>query len=173
MKQVLILTLMLCSVALSAQKVLKIYDGSRVMVEYRVGDELHFKLKGDDVFYAFEIRDLDHASQTLRLELGIIKIADIVAVKSYENYGVANGLEKTLYTFGAGWVLFSGVDAIVSPDEARSTLRTAAIVAASSFLGGFLIKKTWATRIYRLDTDEYFMQVIDLTVDASDAKAPE
>jgi hypothetical protein len=147
-----------------AQKILKIYRGSSKAIEYHIGDELHFKLKGEKQFYAFKIKDLDFEKKTIRFGTGLIPLKDIVAIKHYGNYGTANAVQKSLYTFGGGWLFFSGVDMIRDSENAREVGIRAAIVAGFSFVAGYLIKKFWATQTFRFDTDEYLLGIVDLNL---------
>ncbi|MGB0863522.1 MAG: hypothetical protein ACPG19_12520 [Saprospiraceae bacterium] len=148
----------------SAQKILKIYRGSNKAIEYHIGDELHFKLKGEDHFYEFKIKDLDFEKKAIRFETGYIPLKNIVAIEHYGNYRTANAVQKSLYTFGGAWLLFSGVDIAMDSEDAREVGIRAAIVAGFSFVAGYLIKKFWGTQIFRFDTDEYLLGIVDLTV---------
>lgn len=147
-----------------AQKILKIYRGSNKAIEYHIGEELHFKLKGEDDFYAFKIKDLDFEKKAIRFETGFIPLKDIIAIEDYGNYNTANAIQKSLYTFGGGWLLFSGIDMVRDSENAREVGIRAAIVAGFSFIAGYLTKKFWATQIFRFDTDEYLLGIVDLTV---------
>ncbi len=148
----------------SAQVFLKLYIGGGNDLEYFVGDELHFKIKGQDIFNTFEIIKFDHNSQTIYFPAGQVKIEDIVAIKSYANYKTANVIEKLLYTFGSGWALFSAFDIFYRGEDVPRVARDGAIVVGGAFLGGFLIKKFWSTQTFPLDTEEYLLRIIDLTV---------
>lgn len=148
----------------SAQIFLKLYIGSGNDLEYFIGDELHFQVKGEDIFNSFEIIKFDHNSQTVYFPAGQVKLEDIVAIKSYANYKTANVVEKLLYTFGTGWAAFSVFDIFYRGEDVPRVARDGAIVAGGAFLGGFLIKKFWSTRVYPLDTEEYLLRIIDLTI---------
>jgi hypothetical protein len=145
-----------------AQKILKIYRGSSKAIEYRIGDELHFKLKGEKQFYAFKIKDLDFEKKTILFGTGAVSLKDIVAIEDYGNYRIASSIESKLYVFGAGWLFFSGVDMIRDSENAREVGIRAAIVAGFSFVAGYLIKKFWAIQTFRFDTDEYLLGIVDL-----------
>ena len=58
----------------------------------------------------------------------------------------------------------SGVDIAMDSEDAREVGIRAAIVAGFSFVAGYLIKKFWGTQIFRFDTDEYLLGIVDLTV---------
>ena len=167
-KLLVLLLILAIPMAASAQVILKLYKGSNKAIEYYVGDVLHFQLEGQDFFYDFEIKGLNHADQTITFEIGTIAIKDIITIKSYENYKTANVLEKTLYVFAAAWAGFSIVDVLYRGEDTDQVIRDALIVSGTSTLSGFIIKKVWGTRNYPMNTDEYFLGIVDLTVSKDD-----
>ncbi len=163
MRFLVVLAVVFGSNAAAAQKILKLYHGDKAL-EYRIGDEFHFQLSGQDFFYTFEIKDLDFASQTITFPTGRIEISDIVAVKSYENYGKANAFQKLLYTFGSGWLLFSTIDILYRGENIRQVVGDALIVGSTSFVSGYLLKRYWATKTYPLGNDENLLYIVDLGI---------
>lgn len=164
MRTVFILTMLcaVCSTA-TAQKILKLYHGKKAL-EYNIGDELHFQLEGQDFFYTFEIKDLDHGSQSILFPTGLVKVKDIVAIKSYKNYRTANIFSKMFYTFGTSWVGFSVFDILYRGSDLRQVAGDALIVGSTSFVAGYLLKRYWATRTYELGNDENLLYIVDLEV---------
>ena len=150
---------------LQAQKILKIYRGGNAKtIDFRIGDELHFRLKDSKEFYVFKIKDLDFATNTIWFENGDIPIKNIVAIKSFANYQTANVFQKMLYTFGGAWLGYSVADIILRGEEPRRVIRDGVIVAGISVVTGYLLKKLWGVQIYRFDTNEYFLGIVDLNI---------
>lgn len=150
----------------SAQKILKLYKGGDKAIEYHIGQEIEFKLKGQDFFYNFQIKDLDFEQQRIIIASGHVPIKDIIAVKSYQHYQGANLLQKGLYTFGSAWLFFSLID-IVAVDGQKSNdqvIKEAVIVGSLSFLTGFLVKKLLAAKVYKLTLPNYSLGIVDLEV---------
>ena len=87
-----------------------------------------------------------------------VKVSDIKTIKSYKNARFANRAEKSLYSFGAAWLLFSLGGTLVGEPLNDLTWQ----VPASSIGLGFLIKRIFYTRKYRIGKKRR-LRVLDLS----------
>ena len=158
MRLFFLIALLLAVVHADAQKVLKLYKGgTKQALEYRVGEDITFKLYNDDYFYTFPIKDL--VAGNILFENGLIKLEQIEVVRTHS--GLGNILSGMLYTFGASWVLFSGVDVLYGDGDLGEVAKTAGIVTGTSFLSGFLFKKLLTKKDYKLKGRK-FLRIVEL-----------
>jgi len=115
--------------------------------KYYLGEEITFQLKGSSDWYTDVMIDIKVEEEIIVFSERFIKVGDIKTIKSYKNARFANYTEKSLYSFGAGWLLFSLGGALVT-DEPLNDL-TWKVPAASAGLG-YLIKKLFYSRKYRI-----------------------
>lgn len=145
-----------------AQKKLQVDRfGKKKAMYYQVGETLHFRLVGDDFFYALPIRDMDAEKQVLIFQTGEIKIKDIVEIKKFRNRGAVNGFSYAFISFGTVWSAFTFIGAVAGGPPV--TVATAIIGGGFIVLGG-LIKWLFTKRKYKIGGKRN-MRVIDLNID--------
>lgn len=130
-----------------AQKVLQMEQRGKVKTKkHYLGEELTFQLEGGSTWYTDVMIDIKVEEEIIVFSERFVKVGDIKTIKSYKNAHFANRTEKSLYSFGAAWLLFS-----LGGTLAGEPLNDLAwkVPAASAGLG-FLIKKIFYTRKYRI-----------------------
>jgi hypothetical protein len=131
----------------SAQKVLQMEKRGDVKTKkHYLGEELTFQLKGGSDWYTDVMIDIKVEEDIIVFSERFVKVGDIKTIKTYKNARFANRMEKSLYSFGAAWLLFSLGGALAG--EPLNDLAWQ-VPAASAGLG-FLIKKIFYTRKYRI-----------------------
>lgn len=130
---------------------LNLYKPGGKILPFKVGDEMTFKMKDFDHFYTFEITDLKNDS--IVFDNHIVRLHQIQAVK-YPRVaeGFARSASVSLYTFGASWLAFTGVDDAMGNDP--SWIRAGMIAATSATLG-VLVRVFARPKTYALDEDVY------------------
>lgn len=142
-----------------AQKVLQMEKRGKVKTKkYYLGEELTFKLKGDKDWYTDVMIDIKVEEEIIVFSERFVKVSDIKTIKSYKNARFANRTEKSLYSFGAAWLLFSLGGTLVGEPLNDLTWK----VPAASVGLGFLIKKLFYTRKYRIGKKRR-LRVLDLS----------
>ena len=75
--------------------------------KYYLGEELTFQLKGGSDWYTDVMIEIKVEEGIIIFSERFLKVEDIKTIKSYKNAQFANRMEKSLYSFGAAWLLFS------------------------------------------------------------------
>ncbi|MEM6963499.1 MAG: hypothetical protein AAF573_01955 [Bacteroidota bacterium] len=155
----LLVACMLMSVFASAQKVLQMEKRGKIKTKkFYLGEELTFKLKGQKEWLTDVMLDIKVEEGIIVFPERFVKVSDIKALKSYKNARRAVILQRTFYSFGASWLLFSLGGTIVGEPLNNLTWQ----VPVTSFVLGFLIKKIFYSRKYRIGKKRR-LRVLDLS----------
>lgn len=115
---VLVLLLLACLAAppLLAQKVIQLERyGSTKTRKYYIGDELTFSMQAAPrQFYTQTILDIYPDVQTILFEGGQVPAGEIVRLGFPGSRDWVRGLGRKLLVFTGGWVLYSGLDALIN-----------------------------------------------------------
>ncbi|MEO1438587.1 MAG: hypothetical protein AAFV80_23810 [Bacteroidota bacterium] len=142
-----------------AQKKLQIDRyGKKKAMYYHIGDRMHFKLKGDDVYYSLILKNMDADKQTLIFDTGEIHVDEIVEIKRFQK--AANAFAYSFMTFGTVWTGFTVIGAVAGGPPV--TLATGLIGGGFVVVGG-LIKLLFSKRKFRFDKKRK-MRVLDLNI---------
>lgn len=142
-----------------AQKVLQIEKRGKIKTKkYYLGEELTFQLKGGSDWYTDVMIDIKVEDKIIVFSERFVKVNDIKTIKSYKNASFANRTEKSLYSFGTAWLLFS-----LGGTLAGEPLNDLAWKVPATSAGlGFLIKRLFYTRKYRIGKKRR-LRVLDLS----------
>lgn len=155
----LLLFIIVTALPSQAQKVLQMEKRGKVKTKkYYLGEELTFQLKGGSDWYTDVMIDIKVEEQIIVFSERYVKVEDIKTIKSYKNARFASRTEKTLYSFGAAWLLFSLGGTLAGEPLNDLTWK----VPATSAGLGFLIKKLFYTRKYRIGKKRR-LRVLDLS----------
>lgn len=126
----------LISVAGNGQKLIQ-YDkfGKKKAGYFAIGDEIHFKLKGEKLFYHSPIKGLDEKRGMIIFQNGEVKLEDIKVIRLYGNQAAVNGFALTFGGFGASWAFYNGIDALAG---GKFTIADAIVAGSSAALGGLV-----------------------------------
>lgn len=104
-RYLLCLLALLCSLTLTAQKVVQIERYGRAKTtKIPLGEEITYRLKGDDAWHTRVIEDINVEQGLIVSVDRYIKIADIEALRYSRGWPKAVG--KQLFWLGAGWSLY-------------------------------------------------------------------
>jgi hypothetical protein len=137
--------------------------------KYQPGDEITFQLNNGQ-WYTRIIDDVNYEQQLLLFANGHVELDSIVAFRSFNSARWSRPIGNQLYNFAAAWVLFSIVDQAVSDDPFQDIPKSAYIIPASSVATGFLIKKLFKQRTFKIkrnkagEVTKWRLRVLDLTV---------
>ena len=145
---ILILSFIAISFSLTGQKVLQIEKyGKAKTIKYYIGESLQFQLNGDRSYWYEDVM------QDILVEEGIVvfgnravKVESISALKSGNKRRWLNNFGNSLYVFGIGWAFFSLADLLVGGQLTWA----AAIVPATAFALGWIIRKIGRPRTYKI-----------------------
>lgn len=143
----------------SAQKILQMEKRGKVKTKkFFLGEELTFKLKGQDEWITDVMIDIKVEEDIIVFSERFVKVSDIKIIKSYKNARRAMTFQRSLYTFGTAWLLYSLGGTLAGEPLNDLTWK----VPATSFVLGFLIKKIFYTRKYRIGKKRR-LRVLDLS----------
>ncbi|MEM6726761.1 MAG: hypothetical protein AAF598_22175 [Bacteroidota bacterium] len=151
----------LCLLAIPgiAQKKLQIDRfGKKKAMYYYTGDMMHFKLKGDDVYYSLIIKGMDADKQTLIFDTGVIHVSEIVEIKRFQK--AANAFAYSFMSFGTVWTGFTLIGAAAGGPPL--TLATGLIGGGFVLVGG-LLKLLFTKRKFKFGKNRH-MRVLDLDI---------
>ncbi|HEB62321.1 MAG TPA: hypothetical protein ENI82_04130 [Bacteroidetes bacterium] len=145
---------------ITAQKFLQIEKvGSFKVEKFYIGDEITFQSMDEKNLWRTEvIKDLILDEDILVFNKGMLKMKDIYKIRTFHGASGAKKIAYSLYSFGAGWVLFSLVDAVFGGTLTWGV----AIVSGTAFATGWLIKKIFSTRTYKIGNRRR-LRILDLT----------
>ena len=150
----------LFQISVNAQKYLDLEYANRVKpYRYSLGESFTYQTKNDGVWYTANIKDLHHESGSLYLENTLIKLEDITQVRTYRNRGWSKAIGTSLLSFGAGWLGFSAVGYLSSPDDID--WNSALIISGSSALLGYGIQIPFRHETHKMGQKRR-LRIVDL-----------
>lgn len=142
-----------------AQKTLNLYKPGRFkVIQFKIGDMLQFKMKGDDYYYTLPIQDL--IGDKIIFPTGEISIHSISAIKHIRNKGLAHFLQntgKSLYVFAGSWMFYTGVDVLYGGNPLTWAV---AIVSGTAVALGWVLTKLSGAKVYKLN-DKRFLKILE------------
>ncbi len=164
----LTLTFLLMAAAVFGQKYLQLERvHSAKTRKYLPGDEITFQLN-NGLWYTRVIDDISYERQFVLFANGHVALDSIVAFRSYKSSRWSKSLGNQFYNFAAVWALYSLVDQAVSNDGFDPAV--VLVVPATSVATGFLIKKLFKHRTYRIkrnkegEVKKWRLRALDLTM---------
>jgi len=132
---------------LSAQKFLQLEKaGSFKVKRYHPGEEVTFKIKGDDYWYTEDILDVLIEDQIVLFTYRAIPIGDITHIRSFKQKKWSKPVGQQLYNFGAAWLLFS-LGATIGGTPLSESSFTVPLAAGTL---GFLVQKIFRHQTYKI-----------------------
>lgn len=135
--------------------------------KYFSGDEITFQLNNGQ-WYTRVIDDISYERQFVLFANGHVAVDSIVAFRSFKPARWSNSLGNQFYNFAAVWVVYSLIDQAVSNDGFDPAV--VLVVPATSAATGFLIKKLFKHRTFRIkrnkagEVTKWRLRAMDLTV---------
>ena len=164
------LTLFLVAANVFGQKYLQLERlHSTKTRKYQVGDEITFQLN-NGLWYTRVIEDISYERQFVLFANGHVALDSIVAFRSFNNGRWSRSIGNQFFNFAAAWVLFSVIDQAVSDDPFEDIPKSAVIIPATGVATGFLIKKLFRHRTFRIsrkkegEVKRWRLRAMDLTV---------
>lgn len=130
--------------------------GSLKVKKYYVGDQLTFQIKEyPNVWLTESIEDIYQEENMILFSDRAVKLDEIVKIRRKKKW--SKGIGNNLYRFGIAWAGFS----LLGTLGGVPLTWAAAIVPASSFVAGFLIKNLFKHRTYRIGKKRR-LRILDL-----------
>lgn len=160
----LLLLSLSCSVAFG-QRVLQLEKrNSTKTVKFSIGDEITYKLAGDEDWYKAYIEDIKPDDGIVLFNNRLVQVENIVALRFDRNW--PRPLERQLYVFGLGWAVFATLDKLVLDLDVvneEASWGFVIIPAATAVVTGFLIGKIFKTKIIKIGNKRR-LRLLDLEV---------
>jgi hypothetical protein len=150
-----------CLTAVSAQKVLQIerYGNPRTTKLY-IGEELTYKVYGDDLWRTRHLEDLIIDRNVIVLDDRYVNLKDIEAIQ-YQR-GWTQPISISLYTFGTAWSALALVGTLTDGNPDTRYRPSDAIVSGVSLGVGWGIHQLFGTKTIRLGKRRR-LRMLDLT----------
>lgn len=160
-----IIIFLLCSIGLGtpglAQKVLQIEKyGSPKTKKLYIGEDIHYKLEGDEIWYRGYIDDLLVDREIIALEDRYINMNDIEAFRYDRSWADPAGI--SLYTFGGAWSGFALIGTLTDGDPNTNYRASDAIVSGVSIGLGFVVQRFFGKKTVRFGKRRR-LRMLDLT----------
>jgi len=141
------------------QKVLQMEKYGKLKTKkYFIGEELVFQLEGDDYWYRETIQDLYVDENTILFNNRVIKVDQIVAIKSYKSRGWSRALSTNAYFASGAFVGFSLLAKAVNlADLSRATI----IIPGVTIVVAWIIRKIFNSKKYKIGKKRK-LRVLDL-----------
>lgn len=137
----------LLPMGISAQKFLQLEKANRAQtIKFYAGQDLTYRLKGKTEWYTSTITDVQMDSQRVALDLKVVPVADIEAVR-LQYPGILRSMGPGLMIFGASWAGFSLIGAAF--DDYKLTAGTA-IVSGTALATGFTLHQIFKAKRVKL-----------------------
>ncbi len=131
------IALLLVSCTIHAQKFIQMdMFGKKKAMRFNVGDELRFKVKGDDKFYILPIVDLDETTNKIILPKGEVFLHEIAEIQILNDRKTQQVLGTKLFNFGLAFMGIGVLDAVLF--GSIFTIGGAVVGGASAVAGAIL-----------------------------------
>ncbi|MEO1515919.1 MAG: hypothetical protein AAFV95_12935 [Bacteroidota bacterium] len=152
MRNLLIAMALLVCVPLTsttAQRVLQLEKyGSAKVKKYFIGDELHFRLKGEkNYWYRDVIEDILADDGIIIFSKRAVKVDEIDAIRSYRVARIVQPIARNLLIFGTTWGLYA---AAIAWPLGWSVGLLDIVVVTTSWATGLLARRIFRYRTFRL-----------------------
>jgi len=136
--------------------------GKAATKKFGPGTELTFRLKGESEWRTGVLEQIHPEENKILVGIHYIDPSRIDALRSFRPQQWSRPMGTNLYIFGASWTGFALGAWIADKNDPYSA--GDAIVTASGFAAGFLLKKLFHHRTYRMG-ERRRLRIIDLRVD--------
>ena len=159
MRYLLLFCIFLSVSVCHAQKFLQMEKAGTFKVKrYYPGDEVTFKISGDDSWYTEEILDVLVDDGLVLFSYRAIPVTDITHIRSFKMQRWSKPIGNQLYNFGLGWLVFSLGAALAGTPLTNAVI----VVPASSGIIGFLIQKIFRRRTFKMNKSRK-LRLLNLT----------
>ena len=154
----LFFALLLPCLSSNAQKILQLEKRGKIESrKFFVGDEVTFRMKGEEVWRTVVIEDIQLGVEILYLGTYAIQIKDIEAIRTFENRRFAFLARRGLSVFGGSWSIFSLLGMLVGNEYRISD----AYVTLTSIGLGWLTHLIFRQKTHKLGKRKW-LRLIDL-----------
>jgi hypothetical protein len=168
-KTILILALSLVVASAFGQKYLQLERlHSPKTRKYYPGDEITFRLN-NGLWYTRVIDDISYEKQFILFATGHVAVDSIIAFRSFAPTRWSRPLGNQFINFAAVWAMYATVFQLVDGENGFE-VSPVVVVPATSIATGFLIKKLFKHRTFRIkrnrdeEVKKWRLRALDLTV---------
>ncbi len=137
--------------------------------KYFAGDEITFQLNNGQ-WYTRVIEDVSYEQKLVIFATGHVSVDSIVAFRSFERRKWSKPLGNQFYNFAIVWTGYALIADLASDDPGDNYSKTSIVVAGSSVVTGFLIKKLFRQRTFHFtknkkgEAKKWRLRILDLEV---------
>jgi hypothetical protein len=158
---------------LFGQKVVQLEKrGNPKTQKFTIGDELTYKLSGDDEWYEASIVDIKPEIGLILFENRLVKVQDIVALRFTNSRNWSKKLSNQLYVFAGGWLFFGLIDRAQIVDDiiinqnqpnTRASWKLILIPVGVAVASAILVRQLFKQRVKKMK-HKYRLRLLDLDV---------
>lgn len=132
--------------------------GSFKVRRYYPGDEVAFRIAGDDTWYAEEILDVLVDDDLVLFANRVVPVEKITHIRSFKMQRWSKPFGRQLYNFSIGWIVYSLGATLFGNPLTTSVILVPAVASAT----GFLLQKLFRKRTFKIDGRRR-LRVLDLS----------
>ena len=160
MRVLLFLILIVFGTTLCAQKVLRIETVGKIKTQKLfVGDEVSYRLKGDDLWQSDPIQDLIVETGIIIFPNRYVKLEEVAAFRFRRRF--LPGLGKQMVHFAGAYTAYALIVAAVDDEYSIGTFDYAVVGTAAGF--GILFRTLLRNRVIRFGKRKR-LRIVDLTI---------
>jgi len=145
-----------------AQKIIQMdMFGKKKAMRFQVGDELRFKVKGDDKFYILPIVDLDERTGKITLPEGEVFLHEIAEIQVVNDNKKQQKLGWKLFRFGLTFTAIGVLDAVF---YGSVFTMGGAIGGGASLIAGVILRWGFKKRTFKIN-ERRQLRILDLNID--------
>ncbi len=158
---------------LFGQKVVQLEKrGNPKTQKFTIGDELTYKVSGDDEWYKSGIVDVKPEVSIILFENRLVKVQDIVALKFTNNQNWSRKVSNQLYVFSGGWIFFGLIDRSQIVDDiiinqnqtnTRASWKLILIPAGVAVATAIVVRQLFKKNVKKMKR-KYRLRLLDLDV---------
>ena len=131
--------------AAQAQRILQIERyGRPKTTKIFIGEEISYRLKGNEFWHTAVIEDLLVDNNLLVLDDRYVKMEEIESLRYYRSW--PRPISRSLFWFGAAWSSFAAIGTLTDNDPSTHYRWSDAVVTASSWLLALVIPRIFRHR---------------------------
>lgn len=137
--------------------------------KYYPGHEITFQLRGGQ-WYTRTIEDVSYDQKLIMFPKDHVHVDSITAFKTFDNQKWSRPIGNQLMNFAIAWTVFTLVADAVSNDPNDDYTRRDAIIAGTSALTGFSLKRLFRQRTFKMTRNKagearrWRLRVLDLDI---------
>ncbi len=135
--------------------------GKKKAIRFYVGDELTFRVVGDDYFHTVIIQGLNTEKGLIKLNHGQVRLSDITEIRMTNRDIQRRFLGRKLFNFGVAFIGIGIMDAVLFGSTFGAI---GAFVGGTAIVGGIILRWIMKRRTFKINKNRR-LRMINLNLD--------